>query len=88
MSSASHRGVDGPVITGQMANVFMSNRDDDATNPMLQTDRERLNELHAELAEPSANALPMTPVRAGRQYIHIYIHRYQINSNQNIDMLI
>ena len=66
MSSASHRGVDGPIVTGQMASAFMSNRDDDAADILLQTDRDRLNELHAEVTEPSANALPMTPVRAGR----------------------
>ena len=66
MSAASHRGVDGPVITGQMASAFMVDRNDDVADPLLQTDRDRLNELHAELAEPSANAMPVTPVRAGR----------------------
>ena len=67
MSSASHRGVDGPIVTGQMASAFMSNRDDDVADILLQTDRDRLSELHAEVIEPSANALPVTPVRAGRQ---------------------
>ena len=67
MAAASHRGVDGPVVTGPLANAFMGDRDDDIANPLLQADRERLNELNAELAEPSANAMPVTPVRAGRQ---------------------
>ena len=46
MSAASHRGVDGPIITGAIASSFMVDRDDEVANRLLQTDRERLNELH------------------------------------------
>ena len=52
MSSASHRGVDGPVVTGAIASSFNVDRDDEAASPLLQSDRERLNELNQELAEP------------------------------------